>query len=134
MLLYTVEAAAIMSIMRRNPGKPSQELTEQLSGLPTLPRKMFPAAWTPMKEAVALTLAKSAAAAASDTPLSSSDQVAGAVLAAASAGEIADAQAIASAAPQQLVAAPPGLSKELEKTLDDIEAAAAGRVKTPSEF
>eukprot|EP00878_Enallax_costatus_P003488 GHUV01003701.1.p1 GENE.GHUV01003701.1~~GHUV01003701.1.p1 ORF type:complete len:521 (+),score=199.28 GHUV01003701.1:1499-3061(+) len=132
LLLYTVEAAAIMSVMRSNPGKPFQELTTQLSGIPTLPRKIFPQSWTPMKEAVALTLAKSAAAASHDiATLSSTDAVAAAVLAAATTGDIADAQAIAAAAPQQLVAAPQGLSKQLEKTLDEIEAAAAGRIKAP---
>lgn len=131
LVLYTVEAAAIMSVMRSNPDKPFQELATQLSGLPTLPRKIFPQAWTPVKEALTHTLAKSAAAAATESALSSTDAVASAVLNAVAAGDIAEAQGIASAAPQQLVAAPQGLSKELEKTLDDIEAAAAGRVKTP---
>jgi phenylpropionate dioxygenase-like ring-hydroxylating dioxygenase large terminal subunit len=131
LVLYTVEAAAIMSVMRSNPDKPFQELGTQLSGLATLPRKIFPQAWTPVKEALTHTLAKSAAVAANDTAIPSSDAVAGAVLSAAVAGDIAQAQGIAAAAPQQLVAAPTGLSKELEKTLDDIEAAAAGRAKTP---
>lgn len=120
-----------MSVISSNPDKPFQELTTQMSGFPMLPRKIFPHAWTPVKEVVAHTLAKYAAVASHDAAaLASTDVVAAAVLAAATSGDLADAQAIAAASPQQLVA-PQGLSKQLEKTLDDIEATAAGRVRIP---
>jgi hypothetical protein len=110
-LLYAVEAAAIVSLMNRNPSQAqSTELNSALSALPS--RKMFPAPLTHVKDAIANTL---------------SAATTGSTLAAATiAGAIAEQQSQDSAAPAQLVAAPPGLSKELEKALEDIEAAAAG--------
>lgn len=110
-LLYAVEAAAIVSLMNRNPDQnQATELSSALSALPS--RKMFPAPLTPVKDALANTL---------------SAATTGSTLAVATiAGVIAEHQAQQAAAPAQLVAAPPGLSKELEKALEDIEAAAAG--------
>eukprot|EP00882_Tetradesmus_deserticola_P000142 GHRQ01000160.1.p1 GENE.GHRQ01000160.1~~GHRQ01000160.1.p1 ORF type:complete len:682 (+),score=313.23 GHRQ01000160.1:310-2355(+) len=127
LLLYVVEAAAIMGVMSRNPNKPANELTQQISGWPLLPRKIFPASLTSVKDALSHTLATSASAASPNGSSSSTTVAAASVLNAVSAGDLATAQAIAAAAPSAITAAPPGLSKELEKTLDDIEAAAAGK-------
>jgi flavin-dependent dehydrogenase len=120
-----VEAAAIMGVMNRNPNKPANELLQQINGWPLLPRKIFPASLTPVKDALSHTLAATSATAASTT--ASSGNAAATILGLAAAGDLAAAQAAAAAAPFAITAAPPGLSKELEKTLDDIEAAAAGR-------
>jgi hypothetical protein len=92
-------------------------LSSALSSLPS--RKMFPAPLTPVKDALAHTLAGATAAAAS--PSGSSVPVSTTAADSAIAWELAQQ----AAAPAQLVAAPPGLSKELEKALQDIEAAAA---------
>ncbi|KAF6265516.1 hypothetical protein COO60DRAFT_1623882 [Scenedesmus sp. NREL 46B-D3] len=127
LLLYVVEAAAIMGVMSRNPNQPANELLQQVSGWPLLPRKIFPASLTAVKDALSHTLAATSANAASPTSSSSSSAAAAAILSSAAAGDLAAAQAIAAAAPSAITAAPPGLSKELEKTLDDIEAAAAGK-------
>jgi hypothetical protein len=126
LLLYVGEAAAIMGVMSRNPNQPANELTQQISGWPLLPSKIFPASLTPVKDALSHTLAATSGTAAASTP-SSSTAAAAAILSSAAAGDLAAAQAAAAAAPAAIMAAPPGLSKELEKTLDDIEAAAAGK-------
>jgi hypothetical protein len=97
--------------MNRNPSQgQATELSSALSALPS--RKMFPAPLTPVKDALANTL--------------SAATTGGTLAAATIAGAIAEQVAQDSVAPAQLVAAPPGLSKELEKALEDIEAAAAG--------
>lgn len=133
-LLYAVEAAAIMSLINRNPDKTNSsqalpaDLSSALSALPS--RSMFPSSLTPVKDALAHTLAAGATAvgANSSSPLSSTDAVV-----ASTAAAIAATTAAAAAAPSAITAAPPGLSKELEKTLDDIErAAAAGGRDTSS--
>ena len=99
MLLYTVEAAAIASLMAHNAGKADTELSTALSALPS--RKMFPAPLTPVKDALAHTLAAGA------NTLAPSSAAAAAVLSAAAAG-LAEQQAEQAAAPLELVAAPPG--------------------------
>jgi hypothetical protein len=121
-----VEAAAIMGVMSRNPNRPANELLQQINGWPLLPRKIFPASLTPVKDALSHTLAATASTTA--TAASTNGAAAAAILSSAAAGDLAAAQAAAAAAsPLAVTAAPPGLSKELEKALDDIEAAAAGR-------
>lgn len=96
-LLYAVEAAAIVSLMNRNPGKSAEtELSTALSALPS--RKMFPSTLTPVKDALAHTLAAGASAAATTS-----------VVLSAAAANIAEQQAIEAATPAQLVAAPPGV-------------------------
>lgn len=98
-----------MGLMTHNPGaQPSdaQELTTGLAGLPS--RKMFPASLTAVKDALAHALAAGAASAAMASGT--------ATTAPASVGSLGEA-----------AAAPPGLSRELERVLDDIEAAAASR-------
>ncbi|WIA22778.1 hypothetical protein OEZ86_009732 [Tetradesmus obliquus] len=126
LLLYVVEAAAIMGVMSRNPNQPANELLQQINGWPLLPRKIFPASLTLVKEALSNTLEFATSATAAG-PSSSSTAAAAAILNSAAAGDIAAAAAAAAAAPSAITAAPPGLSKELEKTLDDIEAVAAGK-------
>jgi hypothetical protein len=116
-----------MGVMSRNPNKPANELLQQINGWPLLPRKIFPASLTPVKDALSHTLAATSATASSTTVSSANGAAAAAILSSAAAGDLAAAQAAASAAPVAITAAPPGLSKELEKALDDIEAAAAGR-------
>jgi hypothetical protein len=97
-LLYTVEAAAIATLSR-NAGKADTELSTALSALPS--RKMFPAPLTPVKDALAHTLAAGA------NTLAPSSAAAAAVLSAAAAG-LAEQQASQAATPLELVAAPPG--------------------------
>jgi hypothetical protein len=116
-----------MGVMSRNPNKPANELLQQINGWPLLPRKIFPASLTPVKDALSHTLAATSATASSTTVSSANGAAAAAILSSAAVGDLAAAQAAASAAPMAITAAPSGLSKELEKTLDDIEAAAAGR-------
>lgn len=129
-LLYAVEAAAIVALANRNTpggatgatkatdplGIDASWLSSALSSLPS--RKMFPAPLTPVKDALAHTLAGATAAASTSSGGIPSTTTADSALA----WELAQQ----AAAPAQLVAAPPGLSKELEKALEDIEAAAAG--------
>lgn len=98
-LLYTVEAAAIASLMSRNTGKTQPDINTALSALPS--RKMFPAPLTPVKDALAHTLAAGA------NTLAPGNTAAAAVLSAAAAS-IAEQQAQESATPLELVAAPPG--------------------------
>jgi hypothetical protein len=102
-LLYTVEAAAIASLMSRDAGKADTELSTALSALPS--RKMFPAPLTPIKDALAHTLAAGA------NTLAPSSTAAAAVLSAAAAG-LAEQQAEQAAAPLELVAAPPGKEQD----------------------
>jgi hypothetical protein len=128
LLLYAVEAAAIMSMMTTHPDKPFAELAETLSGLPLLPRKFFPQSLLPVKEVVASTLAATTAAATVEQVSTAEGRAAAQIMAATAAGDLAEAQAAAAAAPAQLVAAPEGLSKQLEKTLEEIERTAAGVV------
>ncbi|KAF8066301.1 SAE2 [Scenedesmus sp. PABB004] len=121
-LLYAVEAAAIMGVIRANPDRAPEAAAAGVRGAGLLPRRLFPASLSPVRDAVAHTLAASAAAtSAAAPPAHGVEAAAAAVL---RAGSVSEA---AAAAPAALTAAPPGLSRELERALDDIEAAAAGR-------